>query len=459
MTWGWESFPEYLDVLEATARTVDVAAHVPHAPLRTYVMGDRGADALEHPSDDELAEMARLTREAMAAGAIGFATSRTDVHRTKAGDNIGTLHSREAELLALAGALADSGAGVIQLISDAYQSPDDDFAEAELDLIEAMARTSGRPLSFTVQQAYHSPDRWRHLFRRIGEWRADGLDVKGQVAPRPIGVLLGLEATANPFLFTAGFDEIAQLPLPERVAALRDPARKERILREHADMLATLPEGLFRSIVGGFDVTFEMADPVDYQVDESWSIGAAARASGLDPAGYLYDLLLQRDGTQLLYLPLFNFAHGSLADVHEMVTSPLSLFGLSDAGAHCGAICDASTTTSFLTVWARDRRDGPPVPVEQVVHEMTRRTAEHVGWLDRGLLAPGHLADVNLIDLDALGCAPPRIAHDLPAGGRRLVQDATGYVMTVKAGVPTFEGGEHTGALPGGLVRGATPAP
>lgn len=459
MTWGWESFPEYLDVLDRTARTVDVAAHVPHAPLRTYVMGERGADHLEHPSDDEVATMAQLTREALAAGAIGFATSRTDVHRTKAGENIGTLKSGEAELLAICGALADAGTGVIQLISDAYQSPDDEFAESELAIIEAMARTSGRPLSFTVQQAYHSPDRWRHLFGRIGEWRSAGLDVKGQVAPRPIGVLLGLEATANPFFACASFAAVAELPLAEKVAALSDPDRRARILVEHADLVATLPEGLFRSIVSGFDHTFEMADPVDYQVDASWSVAASARAGGQDPAAYVYDLLLRRGGTQLLYLPLFNFAHGSLADVHEMITSPLSLFGLSDAGAHCGAICDASSTTSFLTVWARDRRDGPPLPIQQVVHHLTRRTAEHVGWLDRGLLAPGHLADVNLIDLDALGCAPPRIAHDLPAGGRRLVQDATGYVMTIKAGVPTFEAGQPTGAHPGTLVRGTTPAP
>ena len=351
-------------------------------------MGERGADHLQHPTDDEITEMARLTREALAAGAIGFATSRTDVHRTKAGDNIGTLRSGEAELLALCGALADVGTGVIQLISDAYQSPDDEFAESELALIEAMARTSGRPLSFTVQQAYHSPDRWRHLFGRIGDWRADGLDVKGQVAPRPIGVLLGLEATANPFFACASFAAVADLPLAEKVAALSDPDRRARILAEHAELVATLPEGLFRSIVGGFDVTFEMADPVDYQVDASWSVGAAARAAGEDPAAHVYDLLLRRGGTQLLYLPLFNFAHGSLADVHEMITSPLALFGLSDAGAHCGAICDASSTTSFLTVWGRDRRDGPPLPIQQVVHHLTRRTAEHVGWHDRGLLAP-----------------------------------------------------------------------
>jgi N-acyl-D-aspartate/D-glutamate deacylase len=454
MTWGWESFPEYLDVLARTGRTVDVGAHVPHAALRTYVMGDRGADHLEHPSEDEIATMARLVEEALSAGAIGFATSRTEVHRTSAGANIGTLQAGEAELLAIAGAMARAGTGVIQLISDCYQTTDDAFAQRELDLIEAMARTSNRPLSFTVQQAYHSPDRWRDLFGRIAGWRDAGLDVRGQVAPRPIGVLLGLEATANPFLLCAGYGEISQLPVPERVSAMRDPERRSRILAEHEELLGTLPDGILRQIVAGFDVSFEMTDPVDYAVDASKSLGAEARRRGIEPPALVYDTLLQHDGRQLLYLPLFNFAHGDFDDIHEMITSPQSLFGLSDAGAHCGAICDASSTTSFLTVWARDRDDSQRLPVEQVVHQITRATAAHVGWLDRGLLAPGHVADVNVIDFDALGCAPPRIAHDLPAGGRRLVQDATGYRWTIKSGVTTFTDGVPTGEHPGRLLRG-----
>jgi len=459
LTWGWESFPEYLDVLDRGRRTVDVAAHVPHAALRTYVMGDRGADHVEHPTEGEIATMADLVEEALAAGAIGFATSRTEVHRTSLGANIGTLKAGEAELLAIASAMAKAGTGVVQLISDAYQSIDDDFAARELSLIEAVARTSGRPLSFTVQQAYHAPDRWRDLFGAIERWRADGLDVRGQVAPRPIGVLLGLEATANPFLFCASYGEVSQLPVLERVEALRDPERKRRILDEHAQLMADLPDGLLRQIAGGFDISFEMADPVNYELDASKSLGAQARRQGVDPAGLVYDTLLQRDGRQLLYLPLFNFAHGDFDDIHAMLTSPVALYGLSDAGAHCGAICDASSTTSFLTVWARDRREEQRLPVEQVVHQLTRATAAHVGWLDRGLLAPGHLADLNVIDLDALGCAPPRIAHDLPAGGRRLVQDATGYRWTVKSGVPTFVDGEPTGERPGRLVRGTRPSP
>ena len=317
-----------------------------------------------------------------------------------------------------------------------------------------MARTSGRPLSFTVQQAYHSPDRWRDLFGRIGGWREAGLDVRAQVAPRPIGVLLGLEATTNPFLLCASYGEVALLPVPERVAALREPERRSRILDEHAALADALPDGILRQIVTGFDVCFEMADPVDYAVEASQSLGAEAGRRGMAPAALVYDTLLQHEGRQLLYLPLFNFAHGDFDDIHEMVTSPLALFGLSDAGAHCGAICDASSTTSFLTVWARDRRADQRMPVEQVVHQITRRTAAHVGWLDRGLLEPGHVADVNVIDLAALGCSPPRITHDLPAGGRRLVQDATGYCWTVKSGTPTFEGGAPTGALPGTLLRG-----
>lgn len=456
LTWGWESFPEYLDRLASMPRAVDVAAHVPHAALRTFVMGDRGADHTEAPTEGELADMARLTSEALAAGAIGFATSRTEVHRTKAGENIGTLTASETELLTLAQALREHGSGVIQLISDCYQSTDSEYVAAELDLIEALARTARRPVSFTVQQAVTAPDRWRLLLDRAAALTTAGHDVKGQVAPRPIGVLLGLEASANPFLLCGAYGEVAALPAAERAVALADPDRRRRILAEHADLETKLPEGLLRQIVCGFDVMFEMTDPVDYDLDASASFAAEAARTGVRAAELVYDALLRHDGEQLLYLALFNFVHGDLDDVHAMVTSPHSLFGLSDAGAHCGAICDASNTTSFLTVWARDRAPEQRLPVEAVVHEITQRTASHVGWLDRGVVAPGYVADLNVIDLDALGCAPPRIAHDLPAGGRRLVQDAHGYRWTIKGGVPTFVDGEHTGELPGALLRGTS---
>ncbi|MGZ6957893.1 MAG: N-acyl-D-amino-acid deacylase family protein [Acidimicrobiia bacterium] len=459
LTWNWQTFPEYLDALDAAPHTVDIGAHLPHAALRTYVMGDRGADHTEAPTDDELTTMSSLVQDALASGALGFATSRTDVHRTKDGTNIGTLTASERELLAIAGALRTARAGVTQLISDAYQTPDDDFAAREMNLIEAFARASGRPLSFTVQQAYHSPDRWRDLFTRVGRMRDSGLDVKPQVASRPIGVLLGLEATANPFLATPAYLEVAALPLAARVDALRDPERKRRTLAEHAAMVAALPDGLFRQIVSGWDVMFTLADPVDYELDTARSVGARARAAGADPAAVVYDALLQRAGTQLVYLALFNFAHGNFDDIREMITAPFALLGLSDAGAHCGAICDASMPTSALVLWSRDRSDGAPIPLEHMVHLQTQRTAAHVGWLDRGVVAPGYVGDLNLIDLDALECRIPTVVHDLPAGGRRLMQTADGYRATVKAGAVTFEDGRSTGELPGRLLRGARPAP
>ena len=459
LTWDWQTFPDYLDSLDAKPHTVDIGTHLPHAAMRTYVMGARGADHTEAPTDDELARMAALTREALDAGAIGFATSRTDVHRTKDGTNIGTLTASERELLTIADAMRTAGTGVTQLISDCYQTPDDNFANREMDLIDAFARTSTRPLSFTVQQAFHSPDRWRHLFARVARMRETGLDVKPQVASRPIGILIGLEATASPFLFTQSVAELAPLPLIERVAALLNPERKRRVLEEHAAMVANLPEGLFRSIVSGWDVMFALTDPVDYEMDASRSIGAQARATGADPASVVYDALLEREGRQLLYMPLFNFAHGNFDDLYEMITTPFSLFGLSDAGAHCGAICDASMPTSSIALWSRDRKGGETIPIEAIVHEQTQRTAAHVGWLDRGVLAPGYVGDANVIDFDALECRIPHLVHDLPAGGRRLMQEARGYRSTVKAGTVTFEDGVHTGELPGRLLRGAQPKP
>ena len=237
------------------------------------------------------------------------------------------------------------------------------------------------------------------------------------------------------------------------------PERTRRILDEHAAMVAGLSDGLFRQITSGWDVMFPLTDPVDYELDATRSIGARARATGADPARLVYDALLEHDGRQLLYLPLFNFAHGNFDDIHEMITTPFALFGLSDAGAHCGAICDASMPTSSIVLWARDRTGGDTIPLEQVVHLQTQRTASHVGWLDRGVLAPGYVADVNVIDLETLNCRAPVIVHDLPAGGRRLMQTADGYRYTVKSGSVTFADGVHTGELPGRLVRGARPAP
>jgi N-acyl-D-aspartate/D-glutamate deacylase len=453
LTWEWETFPQYLDALDRMHRTVDVGAHLPHAALRAYVMGERGADPSEHPSDDETVTMAELVTQALRAGAVGFATSRTEAHRTVQGKRLGTLRAEAPELLAIAEALRAQGTGVMQLISDTIQTTDSEFAARELALIEALARTSQRPLSFTVQQAVNTPDRWREVLAEVGKWRSEGLAVLGQVAPRPIGLMIGLEATLNPFYACPSYKEIAALPLAERVVAMQERERRNRILSEHARIVADPPKWLLIQVTSGYDIMFELADPVDYQFGNG-SVADQAKLAGVEPVQFVYDTLLRQDGRQLLYVPAFNYAHGNLDDVHEMINSPATMYGLSDAGAHCGAICDASTTTSYLTVWARDCAPEFRMPVETVVRNLTSRTAEHIGWQDRGVLAPGYRADLNLIDFDRLGCRPPRIERDLPAGGRRLVQDAMGYQYTIKSGIATFVDGVHTGELPGRLLRG-----
>ncbi len=451
LSWEWESFPDYMDALEGVSRTIDIGAHVPHAALRAFVMGDRGADPGEAPDNEELARMVDLLAQGVAVGAVGMGTSRTELHRTRSGDPVGTLRAARREMVALAGTLRNTGA-VLQLISDCYQSADPDYVAAELALMEAMAEASKGPLSFSVQQPTSVPGRWRELQAWAADCASRGLDVWTQVAPRPIGVLMGLSATVNPFAGCRSYREVAHFGLAERVEALSEPARRSRIIEEHV-AVSERASRAGRQMLGGFDLMFRLDDPVDYDIHPDRSMAAHAARAGVDATGLVLDTMLEQDGHQLLYTPLFNFVHGNLADVREMIGADRSLFGLSDAGAHCGAICDASFTTSYLTLWARDRADG--LPIEEVVPRISRDTARHVGWHDRGTLLPGMLADINVLDLDALGCAPPRIVNDLPAGGRRLLQRAYGYRCTIKAGEPTFVGGEHTGQLPGRLLRGA----
>ncbi len=456
LAWDWETFPDYLDALSRRRFAVDVATQVAHAPLRAYVMGERGANPDEVPTVDELAVMAAQVRAGMDGGALGFTTSRTYIHRTRDGAPLGTRRSTIDELTTLAMAMADSGRGVIQLISDAYQSPDTEYVAAEMRLMRSLAEATGRPLSMTVQQPEPLPDRWREISTWVAGCVADGLSLKTQMAPRPIGILQGLTATLNPLIRCPSFLDVAKLPLTELVVALRDTERRSRIVAEH-DALQV--QGMLSELIGGFHKLFPMNDPVDYEPPASASIAAIAAAANRHPVDVVIDLLLERDGNQLLYMPLFNYAHGNLDDVREMLLSPNTLFALSDAGAHCGAISDGSFTTTALALWTRDRTQGPKLPIELMVHHITQRTASHVGWMDRGVLAPGYLADVNVIDMATLAAHPPTIVRDLPAGGRRLMQTASGYRHTFKGGIETFADGEHTGALPGGLVRGSRPAP
>ena len=456
LPWDWESFPEYLDAVDRRPHTVDIGAHVPHAALRAYVMGDRGADHTAVPTAAEIATMRRLVGEALEAGALGFATSRTSIHRTGSGQYVGTMTASAEEIIGIAGALTDAGLGVVQLVSDLYLTEDDDLADREIALLRRIAREVRRPLSFTVEQVDAVSNRWRTMLDVIDGLCAEGLDVKGQVAPRPIGLLLGLSGSTNPFVATPSYRRLASLPLAERVAALRDPGVRERIVAEHPERVRA---GLAGFVLTGFERMFPLGDPPDYEPTPEQSVAAMAARAGQDPTSFAYDLLLANDGRDLLYMPLNNYAAGNLDEVREMMTAPNVVFGLSDGGAHCNFICDASFPTTAVAHWCRDRVRGERLPLEHVVHHQTQRPARHVGWLDRGVVAPGHLADLLVFDLPTLQLRPPRLVADLPAGGTRLLQEAVGYRWTVKSGVVTFDDGVWTGSTPGRVVRGARPAP
>ncbi len=450
MTWGWETFPEYLDLLDTLRWSIDVGTQVPHAALRTYVMGERGADVEAVASAEEIAEMSTLCEEAIRAGALGFTTSRTYVHRTSRGQQIGTLRAGADEVLGVAAALRRADRGVIQLISDAYQSTDDELVAHEIELLGRIATEVGRPLSFTVQQNDDAPNRFRELLTAIEGWNALGADVKAQVAVRPIGVLIGLQATANPFMFCPSYRQLHTLTHTERLARLREPDMRRVLLDEHN---ASTPAGFVGILHSGYERMFPLADPPNYEPTPADSVAGRAAAIGARPDEMLYDLLLDDDGSRLLYIPLMNYARGDLDDVREMLTSPHAMFGLSDAGAHCNSICDGTFPTTAITHWTRDRTRGDLLDLEAVVHQQTQRTARHVGWTDRGVVTPGCLADLNLIDLEHLTLRPPRLVADLPAGGTRLLQAAEGYVATLKRGEVIAEHGELTGVRPGRLQR------
>jgi N-acyl-D-aspartate/D-glutamate deacylase len=441
ITWAWESFPEYLDAIEATPHAVDVGTQVPHSALRTYVMGERGADG-SHATPDEIAAMARLAREAVEEGALGFTTSRTVRHRAADGTVTPSFTATPEELVGIAAEVGATGRAVFEVVSDLED------LDAEFAIFREMSARTASPLSITINQHDSSPDLWRELLARIDAAVADGLPMRAQVAGRPIGLLLGLQTSFHPLMASAAYREVAEAPLPERVARLSDPGRRDRVLDEVA------AGGGFR-----WEKTFRLGDPPDYEPAPEASIAAEAARRGERPEALAYDALLGGGGRDLLYYPLFNYAQMDLEPTREMLTHPNTLLGLSDGGAHCGAICDASLPTSMLTHWGRDRTRGPRLELEWLVRNQTLDTAAALGLHDRGVLAPGYRADVNLIDFDRLRLHRPEVVHDLPAGGRRLVQRADGYRATIVAGEVTWEDGEHTGALPGRLVRGPQPAP
>lgn len=443
LAWDWETFPEYLDAVERRPHDIDVAAQVPHGAVRLYVMGERGAKR-EAATPDDIARMGDVVREGIAAGALGFTTSRTLNHRTSRGEPTPTLTAAEDELLGIAAAMGD--AGVVEVVSD-FTDLDTEFA-----ILRHMVETSGRPLSISIAQEVGRGD-WRVLLDLIAKANTDGLPMRGQVPARAIGILLGLQATLNPFITRPSYREIAGLPVPERVRVMRDPTFKERLLAEDAG------GGRGRlSFVTDFHRMFRMSDPPDYEPAREDSLGAEAERLGRRPDELTYEVMLEDDGRRLLYFPLLNYIEGDLEAVREMILHEYTVPGLSDGGAHVGTICDASFPTTLLTHWGRDRSRGATLDVPTIVRGQTRDTAEAVGLLDRGLLVPGMKADVNVIDFERLTLHPPEMAFDLPAGGKRLLQRADGYLHTIVSGEEVYADGEATGALPGRLVRGAQDA-
>jgi N-acyl-D-aspartate/D-glutamate deacylase len=445
LPWSWSSFPEYLDAIARTPHDIDVCAQIPHGALRVYVMGERGANR-EVASDAEIAAMSDLVAEALAAGALGFTSSRTVQHRTSTGAPTPTLTAAEPELRGIAAGLRRAGAGVIEMISDF------DDLDGEFERFCRMVEDAGRPMTISLAQHDSAPERHKHLLARIEGARARGLPIKGQVAPRPIGVLLGLECTLHPFVACPSYRAIARLPLADRVRELRDPALRSRLIGETAQS----SNATVRYISKSYHKLFRLGDPPDYEPAPSQSVAAQAERAGRAPADLAYDLLLENDGREILYFPLHNYTDQSLDAVRAMMAHDATLAGLGDGGAHVGTICDASFTTYALTHWGRDRAHGR-FELPWLIKRQTHDTAAAVGLHDRGQVLPGMKADLNVIDFARLRLRRPYIVHDLPARGRRLMQTADGYVATIVSGAVTYRHGEPTGALPGTLVRGAQP--
>ncbi|MEQ8377882.1 N-acyl-D-amino-acid deacylase family protein [Parvibaculum sp.] len=448
LSWAWESFGDYLDAVEAKHRDIDVAIQVPHGAVRVYVMGERGAKR-EPATDAEVAEMRDIVRDAIRAGAIGFSTSRTVAHRTSDGDLTPTIGAADKEMMAIAEGLREAGAGVLQWVSD-FRDVDHEFS-----LVEKLVEISGRPLSFSLVQADVMPDQWRDLLSRLDDAAGRGLPIKAQVQGRPVGLMLGLQGSVHPFLTRPSYRAIADKPLEERVAIMRDPAFREKLLAE--DLEPGHP--FLNSLAGAYHKMFDLGDPPNYEPTPEESIGARAKRDGVNPDEIVYDILTANGGRNFLFFPLHNYYEFSLENALTMIRNPNTLFGLSDGGAHVGVICDVSVPTYMLTHWCRDRTRGERLDLPFVVKSQTRDTAEAVGLLDRGLIAPGMKADVNVIDFDRLRLMPPHMVYDLPSGARRLMQEAEGYVATVVSGEVIYRDGKATGALPGKLVRGHKPAP
>mgnify|MGYP001261803234 FL=1 len=449
LPWNWETFPEYLDSLSERQYDIDFAAQVPHGPLRVYVMGDRGANR-ETATPEDIENMADLTSEAVKAGALGFSTSRTLNHQTAEGQPTPTLTAELDEMVGIAKGVQAAGSGVMQVVTD-FKGNDNEF-----ELLKEMAKQSGRPLSVSVAQHHRVTDGWRSILRTIERANSEGVKLTAQVCGRPIGVLFGLELTNNPFSAHPSFIEIKDLPLDEKLFKLRDEQFRKRLLAE-APQVENNP--FLRQAHARYHDMYVMQENPDYEPPPSESIASQAMELGLNPLELCLDILTRGEGKDMIYYAFLNYGESSLDPAKEMMEHPNTILGLGDGGAHCGSICDGSFTTHMLTHWTRDRKRGEKLELPWVIKAHCRDTAKAVGLNDRGILAPGYKADINIVDLKKMQLRKPEVHFDLPAGGRRLMQYADGYVATIVNGVPIYLDGESTGARPGRLVRGSKPKP
>jgi N-acyl-D-aspartate/D-glutamate deacylase len=450
LPWNWETFPDYLDAIEQRQMDADFAVAVPHIPVRVWVMGQRGIDR-EPATSKDMTEMAALVREGIEAGAFGFSTTRVIGHRTATGEQLPVTTASEDELLAIALAMKPLGKSLFMTASEFDTA---NGFSSEFRMLARIAEVSGQTVTFPLLQYNEAPDRWREIADACAAERARGIDIFGQVVGRPVGVLFGLQLTLHPFRGCPTYERLEALPLTARVTEMRKPEVRAAILAEVQEPLQPQYPPFTRSI----DLCYPMGSSPIYSPDEHDRLDNVARARGVSTFEVAYDALIENDGQGILYFPARNYTNYNLDVVREMLTREDTVLGLGDGGAHVGAICDGSMQTFLLSYWARDCKDGR-LPVGEVVRRMTHHTATVGGFGDRGVLAPGYKADLNVIDFDRLGLVSPRAAFDLPAGGRRLTQEAFGYDATVLSGVVTQRGDRPTGVLPGRLLRGRRQAP
>ncbi len=455
--WEWETFPGYMDTLESRAHAIDYGVQVPHCALRAYVMGQRGVDN-EMATREDVEQMRTIVREALEAGALGFSTSRTELHNTLEGVPVPGTFAERDEIFGIGRVLGELGRGVFQVSVTHREVPN------EIPWMKELARETGRMVTFNLQQIDEAPDLYREGLRLLEEAAADGVhNLRGQFSGRPVGVLMGWETSVHPFIGHPEYVKLAELPIDARRRELAKPEVRARLVSGgeiRTDALpsdAPIPPVFLQFLVQATEKMFPMGGAHDYEPDPSTSVRGRSQSTGRTQAEVVYDALMDQDARGMIYFPLFGYAQGNFEAIRETLLHPQTGLSLADGGAHCGAICDASTPTFMLMHWVRDRTRGERLPLEFVVRRQTLDTARQYGLDDRGVLAPGMKADLNVIDFVGLGLTAPEMRHDLPANGRRLYQGATGYRATIVSGVPVFENGEATGELPGRLVRGPQP--